>query len=45
MHMKKIAILNLNMLRVEESFGYLKLVKAETSLLNPGGEDDRPEIE
>lgn len=45
MHMKKIAILNLNILRVEESFGYLKLVKAETSLLNPGGEDDRPVIE
>ena len=43
MHMKKIATLNLNILRVEESFGYLKLVSAETPLLNPGG--DRLEIE
>ena len=45
MHMKKIATLNLNILRVEESFGYLKLVSAETPVLNPGGGGDRPEIE
>jgi len=43
MHMKKIATLNLNILRVKESFGYLKLVSAKTPLLNPGG--DRLEIE
>lgn len=43
--MKKIAILNLKPLRVEESFGYLKLVSAETPLLNPEGGGDRPEIE
>lgn len=43
--MKKIAVLNLNVLRVEESFGYLKLVSAETPSLNPESEDDRPVIE
>lgn len=43
--MKKIQGLNFTYLRVEESFGYLKLVSAETSLLNPGGGSDRPEIE
>lgn len=43
--MKKIATLNLNILRVEESFGYLKLVSAETPLLNPGGNSDHPEID
>lgn len=43
--MKKIQGLNFTYLRVEESFGYLKLVSAETPLLNPGGGDDRPEIE
>ena len=40
MHMKKIATLNL-----EECFSYLKLVSAETPLLNPGGGGDHPEIE
>ena len=45
MHMKKITTLNLNILHVEESFGYLKLVSAETPLLNPGGGSARPEIE
>ncbi|WP_289601185.1 hypothetical protein [Parabacteroides goldsteinii] len=43
--MKKITTLNLNILHVEESFGYLKLVSAETPLLNHGGGGDRPEIE
>lgn len=45
MHMKETAILNLNILHVEESFGFLKQVNAETLLLNPGGGGDRPEIE
>ena len=40
--MKKIQPLTLNTLRVEESFGFLKLVSAETGLLKP---EDRPEIE
>lgn len=45
MHMKKIATLNLNILHVEESFDFLKLVNAETLLLNSGGGGDHPEIE
>lgn len=44
MHMKKITTLNLNILHVEESFGYLKLVSAETPLLNPGGGGDRRKL-
>lgn len=43
--MKKIQPLTLETLRVEESFGFLKLVSAETGLLKPEDPNDRPEVE